>query len=501
MRRLIPIVSVLLLVAAAFILLSHFSTSAAECAALAATATPGVAVNSVPVSANIDVGSLGSPRVLVWNPNVPQLAWYGAKGQPVAIAKPASGKAVIINCSKSPSTDKALMYMGDTQQLNLVPLDSGTILPISKNVGVSCAIPGMIQVTSDGSRLATIDYDQTVGNNPLEPAFGLLHLISLSDGRQLVEKPHVAAFDLQNDGVTYIQFFTNSKHEANSAELHFVDNNGSDHSLKDNLTLSNTDDKKTCTFNNAKVLRVGDKVYTLLAEKCNPQKTVTWRIRRTDFAGGNGTDLVPPTPTGKNGVANFSYQHATNVMYLLPGGKDVLFAIPNGDTLDLADLARLNLDKGTVTSVLGGVTMPQSPPSGANRFLFNPKGDKLALVTRVAGNVEQLYIYDLNALDKAPALVPSGGSGKIPDDDHITGLAWTGDGSKLLFTVKGQNQALFSFDVSSGQSTLVVHGLVACLPINNDGSQAAINEIINPTPNEASNNLVLIRNNKGTKRN
>src|SRR5258708_33713522 len=106
MRRLIPIVSVLLLVAAAFILLSHFSTSAAEGAALAPTATPGVAVNSVPVSANIDVGSLGSPRVLAWNPNVPQLAWNGAKGQPVPLAKPASAKPVIINCSKSTPTVK-----------------------------------------------------------------------------------------------------------------------------------------------------------------------------------------------------------------------------------------------------------------------------------------------------------------------------------------------------------------------------------------------------------
>src|SRR5260221_9133450 len=184
MRRLFPIVSVLLVVAVAFILLSHSSVTEAKSAALGPTATPGVAVNSVPVSGNIDLGPLGSPRVLAWNPNAPQLAWYGPKGQPVPLAKPASGKATIINCGKSPAADKALMYMGETQQLNLVPLDSGTILPISKNVGVSCAIPGMIQITSDGSRLATIDYDQTVGNNPLEPAFGLLHLISLSDGRQ-----------------------------------------------------------------------------------------------------------------------------------------------------------------------------------------------------------------------------------------------------------------------------------------------------------------------------
>ena len=501
MRRLFPIVGVLLIAAAAFIMISLSTISTAQGAAFAPTATAGVAVNSVPLSANVDLSSLGSPRVLAWNNNVPLLAWYGAKGQPVPLAKPASGKSIVMNCGKNPTSDKALIFQGDTTQTNLVPLDSGTILPISKNVGLSCAIPGLIQISPDGSRLATIDFDQTVGNNPLTPVSGLLHLISLSDGKQLVEKPTVASFDLQNDGVTYIEFFTNSKQQANSAELHFVDNNGNDRSLKDNLALSNTDDKKICYFVSAKVLRVSDKVYTMLGEKCTPGNTTTWRIHRTDFAGGVGTDIVPPTPTGKNGVAIFSYQHATNEMYLLPGGKDILFAVPNGDTLDLADIARLNLDKGDIQSVIGGVTMPQYPPTGPVHFLFSPKGDKLAMVTRIAANVEQVFIYDLTALDKAPVVVPSSGSGKIADADHVTGLAWTGDSSKLFFTMTGQNQAMYSFDPSSGQSTLIVHGVFQGLAVNNDGTQASSNEVVNPTPKQVRNNLVVISVNDGTKTN
>jgi hypothetical protein len=111
-------------------------------------------------------------------------------------------------------------------------------------------------------------------------------------------------------------------------------------------------------------------------------------------------------------------------------------------------------------------------------------------MTRTGDGDEQLFLYDLNALDKAPAAIPSAGGGK---SDRINGLAWTADGSKVYFVVTGNTQALYMFDTSNGQSKLLARGTFQGLAINDDGSQAATAELVKgKTPADNRVNFVLI---------
>jgi WD40 repeat protein len=498
MRRLLPFVILALLVAGVYIFVvgpgstGTNRTAANAAPAFAPTQAGGVTTNATAIPSNIDLGKVSSPRALAWNPNTTTLAWYDAKGNSVSVGKASSAKALIIPCGKTASGDKALIYEGgDAAQTVLMPLDSGTALSIGSDVGLSCAIPGLTQFSPDGNRLATIKFDQSVGNQAYTQ--GTLRVMQISDGTEQFSLPGVASFDIQNDGVVALQFFVNTKNQANSADLIFWDGS-KQRNIEQGIALANQDTKKVCQFVTAKVLRVSDKVYTMFGEQCQPGGT-TWRLRRTDLNGGAAGTDVQSGPTG----GKYAYSADTNNMYLLPGGNQILFSVPNGGTLDLADLGRVSVDKGEVAKVQSGVAVGRFPPQGPNRFLFSPKGDKLVTMTRTGDGSEQLFIYDLSAPDKAPVAIPSAGGHKA---DRINGAAWTSDGSKVYFVVVGETQALYVYDVSGGQSKIVARGSYQGLAINSDGTQAAATEVVKgATPAELRNNFVLISTSDGSKTN
>lgn len=497
MRRLIPFVILALLVAGVYIFaIGPGSMGTSQTTVAAAPIIDkdqgGVTTNATAIPSTIDVSSLSSPRVLAWNPNKTELAWYDAKGKSVTVGKASTAKALMIPCGKTSSGDKALMYEGgDASATVMMPLDGGTALAIDSGVGLSCAIPGQTQFSPDGNRLATIKFDQTVGNQAYTQ--GTLRVLQVSDGTEQFSLPGVVSFDMQNDGVVALQFFANTKNQANSADLVFWDGS-KQRNVEQGIALANQDTKKVCQFVTAKVLRVNDKVYTMFGEQCQPGGT-SWRLRRTDLNGGAAGTDVASGPTG----GKYAYSADTNNMYLLPGGNQVLFSVPNGGTLDLADLGRVSVDKGEISKVQAGIAVGRFPPQGPSRFLFSPKGDKLVTMTRTGNGSEQLFIYDLNALDKAPAPIPSAGGHQA---DRINGAAWTSDGSKVFFDVIGETQALYVYDVSSGQSKIVARGSYQGLAINNDGTQAAATEVVKgASPAETRNNFVLIGTADGSKTN
>src|ERR1041384_4329494 len=102
MRRFVPLVILALVVVAAFVFVvspgltqtDRFPVAAAP--VIAPNAQGGVTTNPTPIPSNIDLSSVSSPRVLAWNPNTAQLAWYDTKGNSVAIGKAATNKAIVI---------------------------------------------------------------------------------------------------------------------------------------------------------------------------------------------------------------------------------------------------------------------------------------------------------------------------------------------------------------------------------------------------------------------
>ncbi|MEP7284951.1 MAG: hypothetical protein ABI947_04195 [Chloroflexota bacterium] len=475
-----------------FLLLSVVLVFIAGCSSgnAAPAATGGAGTTPVAsIVPTIDPNSLGSPRVLAWNPNTLQLGWY-VNGKQAPIGQPSTGKALAIPCGMQPNGEKLAIFQGtDPLQPYLLTINSSAAVPLENTTGLSCALPGRTQFSPDGNRLGLIKYTTKTFDSAY--ATGTLQIVKLPEATEQTSLDNVAAFDLQNDGAVVVQLFPNTKNQAKSADVIFWDGSKT-RKIDENVGVLNPDTKADCEFVAAKVLHVGDKVYELFGEKCKIGGS-SWRIRKADFGGGNGAE-VQSGKTGTNGAATYFSSSAMNEMLLLPDNKTILFTVPNGTASDLVNVARLSIADGSVNNVIGLVTTDQYPPKGQSSLLRSPKNNYLTLVTRNGDGIEQLYLYDFNAPDKAPGSVAGGG--KL---DQVNDVAWSGDGQKLFYTMVGNTQALFVYDLK-GKSNIAARGTFAGgLAVNNDGSQASTVETNKVASNDVRYNLVLINTSDGSK--
>jgi hypothetical protein len=492
MKRVYPLVILIVLIAAAFIILSsnNFTANANQASsggkAAPLQATSGVTVNSTAIPLNVDVGALGSPRVLAWNPNTSLLSWLAKDNKMAAVGKADTAKAIMLICNANPGGDKVLLFQGAENvadaQPYLLPINGGNTQPLGANIALSCALPGRIQFSPDNNRVGIMKFDNKTLNNAY--AIGALRILKMPEGTEQGSIDGVASFDLQNDGAVAVQLFSDQKNKAKSADVIFWDGSKT-RKIEENIQTLNQDEKDDCEFISVKVLRVNDKVYTLWGEKCIKAGS-TWRIHRADFGGGNGVE-VSSGPTGANGKAAYFNSTAGNELYLLPNGTQALFTVPTGIASNVVNIARIDLNSGQVSNVMSNVLVDQYPPTAnQGQFLRSPKGDFLAMVTRNGEKSEQLYLYDLNSPDTAPKSVAGGGK-----EDQITGLAWTGDGQKLFYNLVSDTQALYSYTVK-GESNLVARGTFSGLAVSPDGAWAATAERVKISANVFRNNFVLI---------
>ncbi len=480
MRRLLISVFVIALLLSSFFILSSGSAATAS-GLLAATATPGVVTNP----SNINLSGLGSPRVLAWNPNTKQLAWYASSGQPVALATASSNKALITTCGTNPAGDKMIIYQGgDVAQPFLYGVDGGAPLALGSNLGLACSIQGHTQFSPDGNHLAIIKYDNTSASGNY--AYGTLRILKMPDGTEEHATDNTVAFDIQNDGAVALQFFANTKKEANAADLTFWDGS------KERRVEQDIKADDNCQFVTGRVLRAGDKVYSLIGEKCKTGGS-TWRLRRTDFAGGTAGTDIQTGKTGSNGAALYFSTADSNNMWMLPSGKDILFVTPNGMNSNVVDLQRISVgDNAATNTIMTSVIADTYPPTTPRFLLPNSKGDHLAFVTRDKSGGQKLYLYDLTAPDSQPVAIAGGHAA-----DQITGLAWTADGSRLFYAIVGEDNGVLSVD-TKGASSRVERGSFLGLAVSPDGAYLATAAQNQVAAKDIRYNLVQIKTDDGS---
>jgi hypothetical protein len=492
MKRVYPLLISIVLIAAVYIILSSNNLTASATPTtndgknVPLQATSGVTVNATAIPSNVDVGGLGSPRVLAWNPNTALVSWIAPGNKTAAIGKADTSRAILTVCGVNAGADRLMLFQGAENvadaQPYLLPVNGGSTQPLGANIALACVLPGRMQFSADGNRLGIMKFDNKTLNNPY--TIGVLRFLKMPEGVEQGSLDSVAAFDLQNDGAVAVQLYTNTKNQAKSADIVFWDGSKT-RKIEENVLTLNQDEKADCEFITVKALRVNDKVYTLWGEKCKKGGS-TWRVHRNDFGGGNGVD-VSSGPTGANGAASYINSAANNEMYMLPNGSQVLFTVPSGVASNVVNLARLDLNSGQVTNVIGNVMVDQYPPTAnQGQFTRSPKGDFLAFVTRNGEKSEQLYLYDLNNPDTAPKAVAGGGA-----TDQITGVAWAADGQKLFYNLVGDTQAVFSYTVA-GESNLVARGSYSGLAVSPDGMWLSTAERVKGGTNEFRQNFVLI---------
>jgi hypothetical protein len=449
------------------------------------TSVVQVQATATPATAKVDVGNVGSPRVLTWNQDTSQLAWIGKDGKVAPIGQPSANKAAFLTCGTSPNGELLIVFqgadrLGDAQPY-ILPLNGGDRVGLGTNVGLACALPGRIQVSPDGNRIGIMKFDGgTAGNTYAE---GLLQVAKLPSGESIGTIENVTAYDLQNDGAIAVQFIDNTKNQAKHVDVIFWDGSKT-RKIEENLGLLNTDEKADCEFVAAKVLRVSERIYILFGEKCK-QGGNTWRIHRIDFSGANPQEVLSG-PTGASGAAKYFTNTAANEMYLMPNNNEILFTVPNGIASDLVNIARLSIADGTKKDVLASVVVDQYPSDTQRQFLRSPDGKQYAFVTRNGDKTEQLYIYDLTQPDNTPTAITT--NGRL---DRITGIAWQKDGQRLYYSIIGDTQAIYSVTLK-GESNLLARGTFTGLAASEDGTLLATSEKLTLGTNDFRENLILL---------
>jgi len=274
-------------------------------------------------------------------------------------------------------------------------------------------------------------------------------------------------------------FFANTKKEANSADIIFWDGS------KERYIEQDVKVDENCQFVAGRVARINDKVYTLLGEKCKTGGS-KWHLRRTDLAGGTGVDLLNGS-TGSKGSALYFNNAASNDIMALPGGNDILISVPNGLNSNVVDLARVTLgDSPALTTVQTSVVSDIYPPASPRRLLRSPNGQRLAMVSLAGGGSEKLWLYDMTQPDSKPIGVAGGNA-----SDRITGVAWSADGSKLFYTINGEDNGLLYSD-PNGQIKRVARGVFQGLAVSADGNTAITSEKVEAAKNDIRYNLVQV---------
>ncbi len=458
----------------------------AGASAIPATAVPAVPATAAPAQSSQAAVSVagGGTRVLAWNRDAKQLAWYVAAGAGQPIASGGTRAAV---CVTSPDSNRLVIYHGDgAGPSEIVSLTDPSAAPVAlgDSSAIACDLAGHTAFSPDGQRLGYIQYtgDAAIGADFIT---GKLRILSATSGAASIELDSVNAFDLENDGAAVLKFFPNTHKEADRADLTWWDAAGG----KERALETNIKSLDGCTFVAGRVLRVNDKVYTAVGERCANPISYFYRILRTDLAGGNTINFVGKSPAG----GTYFPTANTDDLALLPGGQTLLLSYPNGLTLGAINLSTVGLADSKVTAVQTQMLADQSPPSGARPFLFNSQRTELALVQRGKSGGETLFVYDLTQPSQPPIQVTDANR-----SDQIVGLAWNQAGDRLAFALTGDDSAVGYFDLHGAQK-LVARGTFQGLVLSQDGQTAATVEQVKPAPGDTRYNLVTIALSDGTK--
>lgn len=349
-----------------------------------------------------------------------------------------------------------------------------------ENSGLTCSIQGGVQFSPDGKRLGVLAFALDAPQGTF--AVGRLSLRDFPGNTEQFSANDVTAYALYDDGALILQFYANARGEANAADLRWWDG------VSDRVIEQEIAPAADCQFVSGRVLRAGDKVYILLGERCQGRGS-NWRLIRADFAGGNRVDLAQ----GQAGGAYFPYA-GTNGLWMMPDGGSMLIAYPNGLNPDVANFARVQFASGQTDLVMAGVVVDQHPPSLPRRFVHNPAGDKLAVVTRDGNGGETLFVYDLTSPGAAPAQLAGGNR-----SDRIGAIGWSADGARLYYVITGDTNALVYVTFGgASERKIVIRGQFQGLALSADSKFAATSEQ-NRADQNVFNTLVLIDIEKGSK--
>ena len=347
----------------------------------------------------------------------------------------------------SPDNNLFAFYVGiDDGDLYLM---NGTDAPvvIDDVPRLVCLGAGSFQFSPDSSKLAYIAYEPGAGTDDF--ADGFLKVYDTSSGEFVFETESVTSFDISDDSVAFINFFTNDRQEADEAAIQvWADGN-------DREVATLRPDSEECRFVSGSVGIIPDgNLLAILGHTCRGTGgETTWQLYTIDPSERSATRSATGTLVG-NVYQSFA---RTNAQYISPDGGNLLFTVPDGITANTVGLFGTTISDLSPTAIVERqIVMPANTTPANALPALSLDGKMMAVVETSTGNSNMLKLFDLTNFEVAPIELPAGSAG-----DTISAMEFAPDGSSLYAVVggdEGDNNAIVAINTTNGADFRVERG-------------------------------------------
>ncbi len=381
---------------------------------------------------------------------------------------PGNGRAAL--CAESPDRRYAAIFAGGQENGALYIMD-GTTPPAQTDDSIAylACVLGTFRFTPDSSRYAYIDYP--AGASREEYASGTLRLQSSLVGAPAStwSADNVVAFDVQNEGITYISFFDNDERQADEAAITYFDNTAE----REIAALRPTADN--CRFTSASLANFPDesaRTALILGQKCIGESQVRWQFYIIDSAGGASLIANDSQP------GDFVAFARNNNVFFAPDASTLYFTVPDGITANTVAIAAVDVanDMGITRAVERQASFQTFNARDNATPDFSDDGRWLGFMLTSPDNDNFLFALDLADPTNPPIMINAGARGDI-----VQALAFTPDSLRLIYVAGGStigsDNSVFTLDLSSGTESRVRRGSFGtALVVAPSGDRVALNE-------------------------
>lgn len=378
-----------------------------------------------------------------------QLAFMDGTGVTEPIMDIPPGTSRVEACSDTPTSPDgntfAFFVGSDTGKIYLEN-GAGAPAPLVDVSALACLGNGTFRYSPDSTRLAFISYEP--GAEQSEFADGFLKVYGTADAAEQYSYENVTAFDISNDRVAFVSFFTNDKNEADEAAI--IVWNGTAELEVATLTPTAED----CKFTSASIAILPDgKLIAVMGHRCTSGDTRTaWQLYSIDPSNRSATLAASDFQAGQ--FASFA---RTNNIFLSPDGARAYITIPDGITANTVGIKMVTLADLSLNDTLDRQAIMPTYSGGSNAFpRRSPDGKWLAAVVTSPSNDNEVHIWNLADPSVAPIVLKAGSSG-----DTISSIAFTPDSARLILVSGGDssaNNSLIGVELSTGADFRITRG-------------------------------------------
>lgn len=416
-------------------------------------------------------------RILVWvapvavpgtqPANQPgELAWLDQNGTLLSLAAVPLQSNRVEACGRgaiSPDGEHFVFFMGNDKgtQGGGLYLMSGSQAPLQIDTiqFLGClGGNGRFQWSPDGERFAYIAYAADARTSTY--AAGQLKIVRAEDASlETTLSEAITAFDFAEGGVVYTRFYTDQFGRADEMTVNFWDGQNE----RELITLLAGEG---CEYVSSYIQASSAHYWLILGQRCGATQ---WQLYRIDPKDGNALLAITQTPRGA-----FTTFSETNNLIFSADQTQMLYSLPDGVTNNTVGLYRVPVDDFLLvqTVIERDAVMTTYGESKYAPPLFSPDGSKLAVVVAPPSGFASIQILDLTNLGNPPQVTTL-----ERRDEVLPYMAFTPDGSRLIYIAGGEDNSIYALDLGSGQVQRIIRGTFSpWAQLSPDGDELAVLE-------------------------